>query len=68
MPHLSLCALGPGRDVPRVQDELAPLLPVRARAEQVHLVRYEAHGTRVLRTYPLGAAAAGETGSLGGAS
>lgn len=54
VPHLSLCALGPGRDVPLVQDELVHLLPVRARAEQVHLVRYEPHGTRVVRTYPLG--------------
>ena len=54
VPHLSLCALGPGRDVELVHDELRHLLPVRARAQHVHLVRYEPHGTRVLRTYPLG--------------
>lgn len=54
VPHLSLCALGPDRDLPLVRDELGHLLPARARADRVHLVRYEPHGTRVLRTYPLG--------------
>ena len=55
VPHLSLCALGPGRDLALVHDELRHLLPVRALAHEVHLVSYEPHGTRVLRTYPLGA-------------
>ncbi len=54
VPHLSLCALGPGRDVPLVRQELADVLPVRTMAEEVRLVRYEEHGTRTLRTYPLG--------------
>lgn len=54
VPHLSLCALGPGRDLPLVRAELAGSLPVRARAEEVWLVRYEEHGTAVVRRYPLG--------------
>jgi hypothetical protein len=54
VPHLSLCALGPGRGVPLVRQELADLLPVRTKAEEVRLVRYAEHGTRTLRTYRLG--------------
>jgi hypothetical protein len=54
VPHLSLCALGPGRDVPLVQEELSDVLPVRASAEEVRLVRYAEHGTRTLRSYRLG--------------
>lgn len=53
VPHLSLCALAPGRDVPLVREELADVLPVRASAEEVRLVRYAEHGTRTLRRYPL---------------
>ena len=54
VPHLSLCALEPGRDLDVVRAELAALLPVRVVAEEVWLVRYEEHGTRRLRRYPLG--------------
>lgn len=54
VPHLSLCAVGPGRDLALVHDELAATLPVRAVAEEVRLVRYEERGTRTLRSYPLG--------------
>jgi 2'-5' RNA ligase len=54
VPHLSLCALEPGRDVPLVRRELAGVLPVRAKAEEVRLVRYAEHGTRTLRSYRLG--------------
>jgi hypothetical protein len=54
VPHLSLCALGPGRDLALVREELSAVLPVRAVAEEVWLVRYEEHGTRRLRRYPLG--------------
>ena len=56
VPHLSLCALEPGRDLDVVRAELAAVLPVRAVAEEVWLVRYEEHGTRQLRRYPLGGA------------
>jgi hypothetical protein len=54
VPHLSLCALGPGRDLDLVRAELAAVLPVRAVAEEVWLVRYEERGTRRLRRYRLG--------------
>ena len=54
VPHLSLCALGPGRDLRLVGKELAELLPVRATAREVWLVRYAERGTRTLRTYLLG--------------
>lgn len=54
VPHLSLCALGPGRDLGTVEAELAPLLPVRARATQAWLVRYQPHASRVLRRFRLG--------------
>ena len=54
VPHLSLCALAPGRDLALVREELSALLPVRAVAEEVWLVRYEEHGTRRLRRYQLG--------------
>lgn len=54
VPHLSLCALGPERDLDVVRAELASALPVQTVAEEVWLVRYEEHGTRRLRRYPLG--------------
>jgi 2'-5' RNA ligase len=54
VPHLSLCALGPGRDLDLVRAELRDLLPVRADAEEVSLVQYAEGGTRTLATYPLG--------------
>lgn len=54
VPHLSLCALGPERDLELVRGELGDLLPVKARAEEVRLVRYEAHRTTTIRAYPLG--------------
>lgn len=54
VPHLSLCALAPGRDLEVVRDELASLLPVEARADEVRLVRYAEDDTGTLRTYRLG--------------
>ena len=54
MPHLSLCAVGPGRDLEVVRRELGHLLPVRAEAREVRLVAYAQNATRTVRTYPLG--------------
>ena len=65
VPHLSLCALGPGRDLALVHEELATTLPVRAVAEEVLLVRYEEHGTGALRSYPLGRRGTGTVAGTG---
>jgi 2'-5' RNA ligase superfamily protein len=54
VPHLSLCALGPDRDLGRVGQELGGMLPVRAMAREVRLVVYAEAATRTLRTFPLG--------------
>ena len=54
MPHLSLCAVGPGRDLEVVRRELGHLLPVRGEAREVRLVSYAQNATRTVRTYPLG--------------
>jgi 2'-5' RNA ligase len=54
VPHLSLAAHGPGRDAAVVARELSGVLPVRAWADEVALVRYAEHDTRTLCTYPLG--------------
>lgn len=54
VPHLSLCAVGPGRDLEVVRRELEHLLPVRAEAREVRLVSYAQNATRTVRTYPLG--------------
>lgn len=54
VPHLSLCALGPDRDLGRVGRELGAMLPVRAVAREVRLVVYAERATRTLGAYPLG--------------
>jgi 2'-5' RNA ligase len=53
VPHLSLCALGPGRDLATVRAELRGVLPVRTTVREVWLVAYAPHRTRVLRSYRL---------------
>lgn len=63
VPHLSLCALEPGRDLDVVRAELEAVLPVRVVAEEVWLVRYEERGTRRIRRYPLGRATGRDVGT-----